>query len=97
MAKYFLNHSALVDIDADASQEGEADVLLGSVSVLERPQNVLSGHQVQQEQHSAARQVVFQFPVSVFSMTNSFFFALLESTGLERRTEKSRRGRARSP
>lgn len=34
---YFLNRGELVDADADASEEGEADVLLGQVPVLGRP------------------------------------------------------------
>lgn len=34
---YFLNRGELVDADADASEEGEADVLLGQVSILGRP------------------------------------------------------------
>lgn len=35
--EYFLNHGELVDADADASEEGEADVLLGQVPILSRP------------------------------------------------------------
>lgn len=34
---YFLNRGELVDADADASEEGEADVLLGQVPILGRP------------------------------------------------------------
>lgn len=45
-ARYFLNHGELVDADADASEESEADVLLGKVPVFGRPQDVLPRHQV---------------------------------------------------
>lgn len=34
---YFFNRGELVDADADASEEGEADVLLGQVPILGRP------------------------------------------------------------
>ena len=46
--------------DPDASEEGQADVLLGAVPLLRHPQDVLPRHQVQQEQHGPARQVVLK-------------------------------------
>lgn len=60
----FLDSGALVNIDPDAPAQGEADVLLGAVPQLGRPQDVLPGHQVQQEQHRPAGQVVLQLQVS---------------------------------
>lgn len=50
--------------DSNAPSQGEADVLLRSVSELRRAERLLPGRQVQQEQHRAARQVVQQLPVS---------------------------------
>lgn len=61
----FHNSIALVHANADAPTQGEAHVLLGAVSELRGPQDVLPGHQVQQEQHGATRQMVLEFPVSL--------------------------------
>lgn len=44
-----LNHSELVDVDSDASAQGEADVLLGSLSIFGSTEDVLSGYKIQQE------------------------------------------------
>ena len=46
--------------DPDASEEGQADVLLGALPLLRHPQDVLPRHQVQQEQHGPAGQVVLK-------------------------------------
>ena len=46
--------------DADALAEGQVDVLLDPLPQLSHHQDVLPGHQVQQEQHRPARQVVLQ-------------------------------------
>lgn len=40
----FLDSGELVNINADASAQSEADVLLGSVSKFTGAENVLSGH-----------------------------------------------------
>lgn len=64
LAKCFLNSRALVDTDAHASKEGQTHVLLGTVSQLGGPQNVLPGHQIQQEQHCPTRQMVLKLQVS---------------------------------
>lgn len=61
VAKYFLNSRSLVNVNADAPEESQADVLLGTVSELGRAEDVLSRHQVQQKQHCPARQVVLKF------------------------------------
>lgn len=61
----------LVHADPDAPEEGQADVLLGAIPVVGRPQDVLPRHQVQQEQYCAAGQVVLELPVS------SVFFLVL--------------------
>lgn len=59
-----LNFGELVNINADAPAQGEADVLLGAISQLPGAENVLPRHQIQQEQHSTVGQVVLQLPVS---------------------------------
>ena len=46
--------------DPNAPSQGQADVLLGSIPVVSHPKDVLPGHQVQQEQHRAASQMVLQ-------------------------------------
>ena len=43
---------------------GQADVLLGPLPLVSHHQDVLPGHQVQQEQHRAASQVVLKLQVS---------------------------------
>lgn len=55
-----LNSSALLNADADAPPQSQADVLLGAVPQLCGAQDVLPGHQVQQEQHGTASQVVLK-------------------------------------
>ena len=59
-----LDGLVLVDVVPHAPEEGQADVLLGPLPVLRHPQDVLPRHQVQQEQHGPARQVVLQLQVS---------------------------------
>ena len=54
-----LGHTEL-HADPDALEEGQVDVLLGEVPVLRHPQDVLPGHQVQQEQHRPAGQMVLK-------------------------------------
>ena len=54
-----------LDADADAPAQGEADVLLDALPLLRHHQDVLPRHQVQQEQHRPARQVVLQLQVCV--------------------------------
>ena len=51
--------------DADAPAQGQADVLLDALPLLRHHQDVLPRHQVQQEQHRAASQVVLQLQVSL--------------------------------
>ncbi len=58
--------------DPDAPAEGEADVLLGALPLLSHPQDVLPRHQVQQEQHRTASQVVLQLQVSPLALFSSF-------------------------
>ena len=60
--------------DPDAPEEGQADVLLGPLPQLRHHQDVLPRHQVQQEQHRPAGQVVFQLQVCV-----SFKFKFVQS------------------
>ena len=48
------------DPHTNASEEGQADVLLGEVSILCHPQDVFPRHQVQQEQHRTIGQMVLQ-------------------------------------
>ena len=48
------------NLDTDAFEEGQADVLLGEVPLLSHPEDVLPRHQVQQEQHRPAGQMVLQ-------------------------------------
>ena len=50
--------------DADASAQGEAHVLLRSLSEFSGVEGLLSRREIQQEQHRPAHQVVQQFPVS---------------------------------
>lgn len=81
----FLNLTTLLDIDAHASAESQADVLLGSIPVVGSSQNVLPRYQVQQEQHRAAGQMVLQFPVRIFSLfyfnnNNYYYFACVLGT-----------------
>lgn len=61
---FILNSGELVYIDTDAPAQGEADVLLGPVPEFAGAEDVLPGHQVQQEQHGAAGEMVLQLPVS---------------------------------
>ena len=61
--KYFrilVGRRAELYSDPNASEEGQADVLLGALPLLRHHQDVLPGHQVQQEQHCPAGQVVLQ-------------------------------------
>ena len=58
-----------LDADADAPAQGQADVLLDALPLLRHHQDVLPRHQVQQEQHRAASQVVLQLQVSPLSMS----------------------------
>lgn len=59
-----LDSFALFYIDTDAPAQGQADVLLGALSQLRGAQDVLPGHQVQQEQHSTIGEMVLELPVS---------------------------------
>lgn len=69
ICSYFLNHSAIVDIDADASEESQADVFLGEISVLGCPENVFPRHKIQQKQHRSTSQVVLQLQVNLYIIT----------------------------
>ena len=53
-----------LDSDANAFAQGQANVFLDPVPFVRHHQDVLPRHQVQQEQHRAARQVVLQLQVS---------------------------------
>ena len=53
----------LLHADADAPEEGQADVFLVALPQLLGAQVLFPGHQVQQEQHGTARQVVQQLQV----------------------------------
>jgi hypothetical protein len=56
-------------IDAYAPEEGQADVLLCAIPQLSHFEGLLSGCQIQQKQHCAARQMVQQLPVSCYFST----------------------------
>ena len=76
--KYFrilVGRRAELYSDPNASEEGQADVLLGAVPLLRHPQDVLPRHQVQQEQHRPARQVVLQLQVILFWKIENDIFA----------------------
>ena len=59
----FAGGRLLLHADADAPEEGQADVLLVALPQLLGAQVLFPGHQVQQEQHGTARQVVQQLQV----------------------------------
>ena len=60
--------------DPDAPEEGQADVLLGPLPQLCHHQDVLPRHQVQQEQHRPAGQVVLQLQVCLSLFNSNLIF-----------------------
>lgn len=75
-ANVILNFGELVNINANAPAQGEADVLLGALSKLSGAENVLPRHQIQQEQHSTVGQMVLQLPVSTNTILFYFYIIL---------------------
>ena len=59
-----LNSCVHVHVDAHASTQGQADVLLRALPKFVHHQGLLSRRALQQEQYCAARQMVQQLPVS---------------------------------
>ena len=72
-SRFVLNSGVHVSFDPDAPSKGQIDVLLQPISILRHHQDLLSGRQIQSQQHSATRQVVLQLPVSRFILLVCFF------------------------
>ena len=70
--RFVLNSGVHVSFDPDAPSKGQIDVLLLPISILRHHQDLLSGRQIQSQQHSATRQVVLQLPVSRFILLFRF-------------------------
>ena len=71
-SRFVLNSGVHVSFDPDAPSKGQIDVLLLPISILRHHQDLLSGRQIQSQQHSATRQVVLQLPVSRFTLLFCF-------------------------